>query len=244
METEMRIRAMGDLERKTQRMFIHLLICAVWLLIPSSILAAVGCTLNDPDRDIKRIFPASTGYRTTFVTIKEKGGEDIAKAIEEKLGDELDPVYESIDVPYAYYTVLKGTDAIGLVHGVNQKGTYGGIQLILATDLTGRITEFYYQKMSSPEASVFRKKNFTDQFKGLGLADFLLHDGPIKEENVEDRIAQIKDPSTNSHADFINTLRGLKKNLILIELFNPLGAAEDHPEPEPSEEDSIDDVKK
>jgi len=232
---------MNELWKKMGWMLIPA-IFAAWLLIPSIVLAAVGCTLNDPDRDIKRIFPLSTGYKTAFVTIKEKGGEDAAKAIEAKLGDQLDPIYESLDVPYAYYTVLKGTDIIGLVHGVNQKGTYGGMQLILATDLEGRIIEFYYQKMSSPEASLFRKKTYTEQFKGLRLADFLFHDGNIQEENAEDLIATIKDPSTKSHEDFLNTLRGIKKNLILIELFNPLGVSEDHPELEPSEEDSIDDA--
>ena len=49
--------------------------------------AAVGCTLNDPDRDIKRIFPESTGYKTEFITIEEKGGEALGKEIERKLGD-------------------------------------------------------------------------------------------------------------------------------------------------------------
>ena len=68
------------------------------------------------------------------------------KAVEARLGDKLDPVYESVDVPYAFYTVLKGNEVIGLVHGVNQKGTYGGMQVILATDLAGKIVDFYLPK--------------------------------------------------------------------------------------------------
>ena len=36
--------------------------------------AAVGCDLNDPDRDVARLFPESTGYKTDYVSIKDRGG--------------------------------------------------------------------------------------------------------------------------------------------------------------------------
>jgi len=167
--------------------------------------AAVGCSLTDPDRDVKRIFPASTGYKTTFVTIKEKGGEPLKKEIEEKFQDKFEPVYESVDVPYAFYTVLKGKDAVGYIHGVNQKGKFGGMQLIVAIELSGKIVDFYYQKMSSPEAGRFMDKKFTSQFKGLTL------DGLMKGK------FSISDPSVKSSEDFRATIRGLKKNLLLID---------------------------
>ena len=175
-------------------------------LAPSIALAAVGCTLNDPDRDVKRIFPQSTGYKTTFVTIKEKGGEALKKEVEDRLGDKLDNIYETIDVPFAYYDILKGREIIGRIHGVNQKGTYGGMQLITATDMEGRIVAFYYQKISSPEAGKFIDKNFTNQFIGLTLNDFM-------KGNIG-----AKDPSKDSGKDFQATKRGLKKNLILLDL--------------------------
>lgn len=181
--------------------------------------AAVGCTLNDPDRDVIRIFPESTGYRTDFISIKEKGGEILAEEIEKKLGDKLDSAYESLDVPYSYYTILKGMEVIGYIHGVNQKGTFGGIQIILASDLEGKIINLYYQKISSPEASKFRNKRFVDQFTGLTLADFYRHDALGGNEYSYDKIAEIKDPSENSNQDFKATLRGIKKNLILLDEF-------------------------
>jgi hypothetical protein len=220
---------------------ITALVVAGLLVLPSVLAAAVGCSLTDPDRDIKRIFPQSTGYKTSFVTLKEKnqeqggggGGQEgvdkILKAVEAKLGDKLDPVYEDVDVPYAFYTVLKGKEIIGLVHGVNQKGMYGGMQLVLATDLAGKIVDFYYQKISSPEASKFRDKAFTQQFRGLTLDDFLLHDGQVKKEGARDRVAEIKDPSAKNHQDFLNTLRGIKKNLILLELLAPGDARQGEP---------------
>ncbi|MGE5839778.1 MAG: hypothetical protein ACM34H_07565, partial [Deltaproteobacteria bacterium] len=45
------------------------------LLIPAETLfAAVGCDLNDPDRDVARLFPGSTGFKTNYVAIDQKGG--------------------------------------------------------------------------------------------------------------------------------------------------------------------------
>jgi hypothetical protein len=190
------------------------------LAVPAWAIAAVGCTLNDPDRDIRRIFPEATGYRTGFVTIAERGGKALATKIETRLGEALDPVYEAIDVAYAYYTVLKGEAVIGFVHGVNQKGKYGGMQIILATDLKGAIVGFYYQKMTSPEAGRFRSDAFTGQFKGLTVADFDLYRSARAEDRARSPVNRIKDPSKKNPEDFRATLRGVMKNLILLEEFN------------------------
>lgn len=184
--------------------------------MPERALGAVGCTLNDPDRDIRRVFPEATGYKTEFITLEERGGAELRREVEQKLGDKLDNVYETADVPYAYYDVLKGKELIGRVHGVNQKGRFGGMQLILATDLGGVVVSFYYQRISSPEAKRFRDRAFTDQFKNLTLADFYLH---AKDPGAEeDRIGQIQDPSKGQPEDFRATLRGLMKNLILLDV--------------------------
>ena len=196
------------------KIILRYIIISGMLLKTSLLFAAVGCTLNDPDRDIVKIFPESTGYKTEFITIKEMGGVEITGEIEEKLKDTLEPTYESIDVPYAYYTILKGKEPIGYVHGVNQKGTYGGMQLILATDLDGNIVDFYYQKISSPEAKVFRSKEFTEQFIGLNLADFYIYD-----RGDSERIVEIKDLTNNNNSDYFATLRGIRKNLILLDIF-------------------------
>lgn len=176
-------------------------------------LAAIGCELNDPDRDIKKLFPQSTGYKTEYFTIKEHGGETLKKEVEDKLGDKLDPLYESLDIPYSYYKVLKGKDLLGYVHGVNQKGIYGILQIFLSTDPEGKIIGCYYQKISSPEAAKFRDKSFTEQFLGLTLADFYASGDP------NGKVAAIKDPSEQSHDDFKATIRGTKKNFILLDIF-------------------------
>jgi hypothetical protein len=175
--------------------------------------AAIGCELNDPDRDIKKIFPRSTGYKTSYFTIKEAGGEKLKKEVEAKLKDVFDPLYESLDVPYSYYTVLQGKDVIGYAHGVNQKGIYGTMQIILGTDPTGKIIAFYYQKIASPEVAKFKSPEFTSKFIGLTLNDFYKSDDPAG------KVSAIKDPSAKNNADFKSTIRGTKKNLILLDTF-------------------------
>ncbi|HGE72349.1 TPA: hypothetical protein ENX78_16030 [Candidatus Poribacteria bacterium] len=189
------------------------------IIYASNAFGAVACTLNDPDRDIKSIFPQSTGYKTTITSIKEKGGDKLAKEIEKSLGDKLDPIFEANDVPHTFYTVLKGKGIIGYVHGVNQKGMYGGMQIILAIDTKGKILKFYYQKMTSPDANKFKDEKWTSQFNGLTLADFYHHDAMKNEECSEDKIAKIKSPSDKNSKDFVHTLRGIKMNLILCDKF-------------------------
>jgi len=171
--------------------------------------AAVGCTLNDPDRDVRRLFPRATNYTTEFISIKEVGGDSLKDLVEEQLDDVLEPNFEAIDVPYAYYTILNGKEIIGYIHGVNQKGMYGGMQLILASTPAGVIQDFYYQKISSPEAKKFRSDVFTKQFISLTLNDFL----------DRDLCSEFDDPSENSEDDYTATIRGLRKNMILLHEF-------------------------
>ncbi len=189
------------------------------LTYSSGAYAAVGCNLTDPDRDVKRVFPQSTSYKTAIASVKASGGDKLNKDIEIELGDKLDPYYETSDIPHTIYTVLKGKEIIGYIHGVNQKAMYGGMQIILAVDKKGKIVEFYYQKISSPEASKFKDAKFTNQFKGLALADFLHHDDMKGQPCPDDKIAKIKSPSQSNNKDFANTLRGVKMDLILNNVF-------------------------
>jgi len=55
-------------------------------------------------------------------------------------------------VPYTLYEVFKGKEKIGYIHGVNQKGQYGGIQVFVVLDLEGVIRNFYFQKLTSGTA--------------------------------------------------------------------------------------------
>ena len=141
--------------------------------ISGNTFAAVGCDLNDPDRDVKRLFPASTGYRTAYLSISKTGGEALLEQVEKRLGDRFSGIYETIDVPYTVYTILKGKETIGYIHGINQKGQFGGLQVFLAFDTEGKITNFYYQKLTSKDAAAMRSPEFAAQFRGLSITDFV-----------------------------------------------------------------------
>jgi hypothetical protein len=116
------------------------------MFIKSGLSAAVGCSLNDPDRDVKRIFPQSTNYKTEYISLDSQGGDKIVAEIEKRLGDKFDPKFEKKNIEYSFYTILQGSVVIGRIHGVNQRGMYGGMQLILATDLEGKIVDFLLSK--------------------------------------------------------------------------------------------------
>ena len=194
-----------------------LLTLSILLYSTAPVFAAVGCTLNNPDRDIRVLFPESTSYKTHFETILENGGEPVAQEVEGKLGDKLDSDYETLDVPYAYYQVFKGHETIGYVFGVNQRGEYGTAQIILATDKSGKILNFYYQALRSPNKDSFTNTDFTFQFIGKTLADFYYHSA--YKGTTKDPLGNITDPTGQNDPDFHNTIRGMKKNLILFDMF-------------------------
>jgi hypothetical protein len=200
--------------RKIFGLIVCLLVIA--LLQPVQIFAVTGLALSNPDKDIKLVFPQSTSYKTKIVTVKDSGGANLQKAIEERLGNKLD----AVDVPHIFYTVNKENEVIGYIHGVNQKDAYGGIQVFLALDLAGKIVDIYYQKISSPEAKVFTDKAFTRQFNGITLKDFYYSDA-MKEMGCGsvEKVDKIKDPSKNDHAEFTAIMRSVKLNLILSDKF-------------------------
>jgi hypothetical protein len=185
----------------------------------SGVLAAVGCDLNDPDRDVKRLFPESTGYKALYVSIAKKGGEPLLREVESRLGDKFTGLYENIDVPYTMYRIYKGSEIVGYIHGVNQKGHYGGIQVFLALDPEGRIKSFYLQKLTSKGAKAFRDEAFGRQFAGLDLEEFYRYDPVTGKETPPGKIAAIKNPAPDAADDFAAIMRGVKKNLILVDEF-------------------------
>jgi hypothetical protein len=200
---------------------ISLVMVAVTVLvIPARLLlAAVGCDLNDPDRDVARLFPGATGFKTNYVSIDQKGGPALLAQVEDRLGDKFQGLYENIDVPYTLYEVFKGKDKIGYIHGVNEKGQYGGIQVFLVLDLEGVIKNFYFQKLTSRYGKELRDPKFGDQFTGLTLKDFYNYDVQTGKTSGPSGVQKIKNPAPEAEPDFKAALRGTKKNLILVDEF-------------------------
>jgi hypothetical protein len=179
--------------------------------------AAVGCDLNEPDKDVKRLFPGSTGYKTVTLEVQKVGGQQLLVRIEARLRDKLHGLYETIDEPYTIYIIYANKKKIGYIHGVNQKGRYGGIQIFLVLDLDERIKALYIQKMSGEYAGKFRDAEFTKQFIGLTLADFEQYD--VLTGKGTGKVTEMTNPAPEAGQDFKYILRGTKKNLILVNEF-------------------------
>ncbi|HEY3489838.1 MAG TPA: hypothetical protein VGK27_06930 [Candidatus Deferrimicrobiaceae bacterium] len=203
--------------RKAIRHFLASLVALIAALAATASFGAVGCDLNDPDRDVARLFPDSSGYRTSYVSIDKRGGEPMLRRIEKRLGDRFHGIYETIDVPYTIYDIYSGKKKVGYIHGVNQKGQFGGIQVFVALDLDGKIKSFYIQKMTSEWAKKLRDPKFGKQFTGMSLADLDAYDPVTGHGNG--KIAGVRNPAPEAEADYRAALRALKKNLILMDEF-------------------------
>ena len=202
-----------------------LAILAGMLTAPAAF-AAIGCTLSNPARDLQTLFPEMTTYRED---VKELGklpdGQEAYAALKARVGGDLDPVYEAFDTPYTLYSIFKGETRIGYVHGVNVPGRGGVIQIFLAMDPeAATIRRMFYQRLESPGGSVLRSPAVTGQFAGLSLADFYKHNyfAAADPGNAADKVGQIAPPAGLPDAarpDWEATLRGVRKDLILLDIF-------------------------
>jgi hypothetical protein len=202
-----------------QKIWLLMLLTFVFLFTADHAQAAVGCDLNDPDKDVARLFPESTSYKTNYLSIDKLGGDALLKEIEKRLGDSFQGLYETADVPYTLYEIFKDKEKIGYIHGVNQKGKYGGIQVFLVLDMEGKIKSFYFQKLTSRAASQLRELAFGKQFNGLSLVDFYPYDVKASKSVPPGKVDEIKNPVPEAEDDFRASLRATKKNLILMDEF-------------------------
>ena len=187
--------------------------------------AAVGCTLSNPARDLKYLCPTMTTYREEVRQLDTmKGGKEMFEALKERLGSDLDPAYETFETPYTLYTVFRGEEVIGIVHGVNVPGKGGVIQIFLAMDpKTAEIRRLIFQRLESPAAKVLKAREFCAQFEGLTLADFYKHDyfAVADPKSEKDKVGRIANPvkGAEGQEDFHAAVRGVRKDLILLDLF-------------------------
>jgi hypothetical protein len=201
------------------------LILTAALLLPQQALAAIGCTLSNPAQDLKYLFPEMSTYKEELKEFtRMDDGKELFAALRERLGSDLDPIYETYETPYTVYSVFKGKEKIGVVHGVNVPGKGGVIQVFLSTDpKSALIRRFFFQRLESPAAKALRDKAFRAQFEGLSLADFYKHDYYAQAEPgaAADKLGKIRRPALapEGEADYEASLRGLRKNLILLDFF-------------------------
>ena len=201
------------------------LLAAVLVLTPHEARAAIGCTLSNPAQDLKYLYPELTSFKEELEEFPRlKDGAALFKSLGERLGTDLDPIYETYETPYTVYSVFKGKSKVGVVHGVNVPGKGGVIQVFLSADpKTAALRRFFFQRLESPAAAALRAKEFRAQFEGLTLADFYKHDYYAAAEPgaAADKVGRLKAPTLDAAGkpDYEAALRGVRKNLILLDLF-------------------------
>src|SRR6266568_8424183 len=189
------------------------------------VFGAIGCTLSNPAEDLKYLYPEMTTYKEELQEFpRMKNGAQLFKGLRARLGSDLDPIYETYETPYTVYTVFNGETKLGIVHGVNVPGKGGVIQVFLSMDpKTAEIRSFFFQRLESPIARQLRSKEFRSQFEGLTLGDFYKHDyyASVEPSAKADKLAAIKPPALDAggRPDYEASLRGVKKNLILLDFF-------------------------
>lgn len=203
-----------------------ILVMGIAFLTMEAVFAAIGCTLTNPAEDLRYLFPSMTSYKEELKELTRlKDGKKLFEDLKERLGSDLDPIYETYETPYTIYNIFKGTVKLGVVHGVNVPGKGGVIQVFLSTDpKSGDIRKFFFQRLESPAGPALKKPEFKSQFESLNLGDFYKHDYYMttKTGPVNDKVGKIQPPkglSSNGKPDYEATLRGIRKNLILLDFF-------------------------
>lgn len=198
--------------------FQKVLVPAILILCMSAIpvQGAVNCELNYPDSDVARLFPESTGFKKTYFSFAKRGGEPLLRKVESRLGG-FPALFVPLDVPYTLYEVYKGDRKVGYVHGVNQKGQFGVLEVFASLDMNGTIKAFYIQRMAGRWANKYTSPKFGKQFVGLNIKDFERYD-PVSGKG-SGRVAAISNPAPEAVTDFLGLLRAVKKNLVLMDEF-------------------------
>jgi hypothetical protein len=200
-------------------------VVAAALAFPAPALAAIGCTLSNPARDLKYLFPQMTTFKEELKEFtRVKDGPELYAALKDRLGSDLDPIYENLETPYTVYSVYQGKAKVGVVHGVNVPGRGGVIQVFLSTDpQSAEVRRFFFQRLESPAAKALRQKDFRAQFEGLTLADFYKHDyyAAVEPGAQADKVGRLTPPALTpaGRPDYEASLRGVRKNLILLDFF-------------------------
>ncbi|MEC7946963.1 MAG: hypothetical protein VX265_05300 [Myxococcota bacterium] len=189
------------------------LLVTLGLAHPASGWAATGCSLRNPHTDIRGFFPSYSDYIVQYVTFarQDPGG---SAALSRSLRDELDPLFESEDVPYTLYTVRQAGVTLGYVYGTNQRGKHGNLQVIAVTDADHVLQEVVLQTLRSPHRDAFLDPDWLRQLSKHPLDSWTEHAACYVEGHCEN--VPVPDPTGGAaSADHRAILRALAKLALL-----------------------------
>ena len=172
-------------------------------------LAATGCSLDNPQKDLALFFPSFSHFTVQYLTFANQAPK-AHKTLGERLGGDLDQVYETQDVPYTLYSVYDGDQTLGYVFGTNQRGTYSNIQVIAATNAKGGLEKVYIQKIRSPKSQLFLADEFLAKLASVPLQTYQELGACLQNKACSQN--PISDPSDGAESgDYRAILRGMTK---------------------------------
>ena len=141
-----------------REMILIALVLAIYF--PLSAFAAV-CVFRFPDRDVYKLYPKATNYKSVLKTIDK----DAKPKIEALLGRPLDPD----ETELTFYEIYKGKELIGMIHPHAERGEYGTIEVVWAFTPDGKIIDFTIQRDREKKGKELNGPEFRKQFAGKDI---------------------------------------------------------------------------
>ncbi len=141
-------------------------------LLTTEILFAGVCVWRNPDKDIKKIFPKATGYKSIIRRYDKKEKEKI----ETFINKELDPD----ETEFTFYLIFSNKKRIGTVLTHTEKGQYGAIEVVIGLDSLNKVQKVLIQRDREVKSKELRSENFLNQFIGKSFQDALEINKTIK----------------------------------------------------------------
>lgn len=187
-----------------QTLMLRTLFVASAIMICSDAIAQANCALRNPDRQIYKIFPDASSYRTIVARVDDKKKD----AIEVIVGS---PLARTDLGKHTIYVVLRGSVPIGFVHARMEIGTRGSIELVWALDLDLNIKAFSVQVSRERNTKAIQSDEFKKKLVGRNLTSIksLLSDG-----NHDVNLAALDLPSNAASIAHIVVLCALKTRVI------------------------------
>lgn len=187
-----------------QKLMIRVVLVTSALMICNGALAQANCSLRNPDRQIYKIFPNASSYRTIVARVDDEKKNEIEATVGSALA--------RTDLgKHTIYVVLKDSVPIGFVHARMEIGTRGSIELVWALDLDLNIKEFSVQVSRERNTKAIESDKFKKKLVGRNLAAIkaLLSDG-----NHDVNLAALDLPSNAASIAHVVVLCALKTRVI------------------------------
>ena len=187
-----------------QKLILCTMFVALAMMICPATLAQANCALRNPDRQIYKIFPDASSYRTIVARVDDEKKH----AIEATVGS---PLARTDLGKHTIYVVLRHSVPIGFVHARMEIGSRGSIELVWALDLDLSIKAFSVQVSRERNTKAIESDEFKKKLVGRNLKAIkaLLSDG-----NHDVNLAALDLPSNAASIAHIVVLCALKTRVI------------------------------